>query len=505
MAQKHYGLWLLGLFGLTAAPGFGAQAHPKDTVATCTRHLQTISRALAAYRREKGAFPPYLSDLYPRYLSDQRLFHCPADRSPGSPGTTEAAADPELRISYIYDMSVGRPRSYGWALGPVKNVSSHRSFTLAQRVYFGERVPVVRCLHHLAGTLAGHAPRFPDFVLNLTAAGQVYRSYTLWELDPGTTPVVLARMERDLAAGPEPFRRRWLADLLAWYFYYMKPRPDDQGPLRRIPVGLRNRFRLVADKLAAVAKRDSWLADHGFYGVLGGLYFAAGDTAKAIAAAETAVQRPRLPECTPRMLAELYRQEGHPEKVISLYQGLLAKAPANRDAMKELADAYEQAGHREQADEWRRKADPGAQLVGRPAPDFALKDTSGKEVHLAELRGKVVFVNFWASWCGPCRAEARHLEVLYRTYGDQGLVIIGLDNEQEHGSALAFAKGNLSYAICLDADRVFQLYDVGGFPVTFVIDREGKIIKRHTDYIDGLENQLAEEATQLLTLRTTAP
>jgi AhpC/TSA family len=398
MPQRHVSLWLLALFALTAAPAPGAQLHSEDTVVTCTHHLRTISRALAAYRRDKGAFPPYLSDLYPRYLSDQRLFHCPADRSPGNPGNKEVVADPKLPISYVYTMSIGRPRSYGWALGPLKNVWSHRSFTLAQRFYFGERVPVVRCLHHLAGTLAGHAPQFPDFVLNLTPTGRVYRSYTLWELDPATTPMVLARMERDLAEGPEPFRRRWLPDLLAWYFYYMKPRPDDQGPLRRIPAGLCDRLRRTAGKLAAVVKRDSRLADDGFYGVLGGLYFAAGDTARAIAAAETAVQRPQIPECAPRMLAELYRQEGHPAKVIPLFQHLLAKAPENRDTMKELADAYEQAGQRKQAEEWRRKADPGAQLVGQPAPDFALTEIAGQEVRLSNLRGKVVFLNFWASW-----------------------------------------------------------------------------------------------------------
>jgi peroxiredoxin len=504
MPQMHHCFWLLGIWALAASPGRGAPAASTDAVATCTHHLMAISHALAAYRRDNGAFPPYLSDLYPKYLPDRALLHCPADRSPGSPGDKDVAADPKLPISYIYDMSIGRPRTWGWVLGPLKSASNHREFTLAQRVYFGERVPVVRCVHHLAGTLAGHPTQYPNFVLNLTPSGRIYRSYTLWELDPATTPVVLARMERDLAAGPETFRHGWRADLLAWYFYYMRPRPGDEGPLRRIRPSLRERLRLTAGELAGMIKRDSWLADHGFYGVIGGLYFAARDTSKAIGAAETAVQRPRLPECTPRMLAELYREAGRPEKVIPMYQRLLAKAPENRDTMKELADAFESAGQREMAEEWYRKADPGARLVGQPAPDFTLKDTTGKVVRLADLRGKVVFVNFWASWCGPCRAEAQHLEAIYRKYSDQGLVILGLNNEPEHQQAVAFAQKTCSYPVCLDAGRAYQLYGVGGFPVTFVIDREGKVAQRHVDYTNGLEKRLAEEAAQLLKSGATA-
>src|SRR4051812_18136461 len=180
-----------------------------DTAAACSHHLEAIGRALSAYQKENGKLPPHLSDLSPRYLTDRALFHCPADPSRGEP--VAGRADPKLPISYLYEMSLEKGPG-GLLLGPGPSGPSvtWRAQKLAQRIFFGDRVPVVRCWHHLsqAGVPAGEKP----FVLNLTLKGQVYRGQEYWETDSGTVPAVLSAMERDLAIGPELFHRRWSSE-----------------------------------------------------------------------------------------------------------------------------------------------------------------------------------------------------------------------------------------------------------------------------------------------------
>jgi hypothetical protein len=255
-----------------ALPAHRADAGKATT--TCTRHLQAIGRALVLYRHATGQLPAHLSDLYPRYLSDKRLLHCPADPTSGEPGieTVNAAenrgrvavpTDPRLPVSYLYEMTLARNPA-GNLLGPVpvSEPATWREFKTAQRVFFDDRVPVVRCWHHLQETVPSGKP----LVLNLTLTGQVYRSEPDWEWDPGTVPVVLAAMERDLAAGPAQFRRHWWADRVGQYFADAPPVP-----------ALRGRYRSVAARLATLAKSDPTMETRGTARAIESLRRAAGD------------------------------------------------------------------------------------------------------------------------------------------------------------------------------------------------------------------------------------
>jgi thiol-disulfide isomerase/thioredoxin len=113
-----------------------------------------------------------------------------------------------------------------------------------------------------------------------------------------------------------------------------------------------------------------------------------------------------------------------------------------------------------------------------PAAGFSLKLVDGRTVTLDALRGRVVFLNFWATWCPPCREEMPSMEILYRRFRDQGLEFIAVDIMENGKTVSAFlADNNLSFPAALDSNgRVSNGYGVQAIPATFIVDRDGKII-----------------------------
>lgn len=119
----------------------------------------------------------------------------------------------------------------------------------------------------------------------------------------------------------------------------------------------------------------------------------------------------------------------------------------------------------------------GGPEIGQPAPDFTLQLYDGGEITLSELQGKVVVLNFWASWCDPCRDEAPDLEQAWRQYKDQGVVFIGIDYVDVESEARKYlAEFNVTYPNGLDkGQKISNAYHIRGVPETFFIDKEGKI------------------------------
>jgi peroxiredoxin len=141
-----------------------------------------------------------------------------------------------------------------------------------------------------------------------------------------------------------------------------------------------------------------------------------------------------------------------------------------------------------------------AAVTGSAAPDFTLKSASGENLKLSEYRGEVVLINFWASWCGPCRQEMPALDELHNRYRALGFTVLGVNVEEDSRKAREVLKDlQLSFPVLLD-DRstVSRLYDIVAMPSTVLVDRNGNIRYLHKGYQPGLEDVYLQQVRELI-------
>jgi len=137
---------------------------------------------------------------------------------------------------------------------------------------------------------------------------------------------------------------------------------------------------------------------------------------------------------------------------------------------------------------------------GSAAPNFTLKSNADKNIKLSELRGQVVMINFWATWCAPCRQEMPLLNRIYEQYRKTGFVLLGvnIDDKPETAKALAQQLG-ISFPVLFDTDKqVSQGYNVDAMPSTILIDRSGKVRYIHRGYRAGYEDRYEAQVRELL-------
>ena len=139
-------------------------------------------------------------------------------------------------------------------------------------------------------------------------------------------------------------------------------------------------------------------------------------------------------------------------------------------------------------------------LEGQSAPDFVLKSATGENLRLSEYRGDVVMINFWATWCGPCRQEMPLLDDLYGRYQRVGFNLLGVNIDDDSRRAMQMVKElGVNFPVLFDESKeVSKLYQVEAMPVTVLVDREGTVRHVHHGYKPGYEEKYLTEIRSLL-------
>jgi thiol-disulfide isomerase/thioredoxin len=142
----------------------------------------------------------------------------------------------------------------------------------------------------------------------------------------------------------------------------------------------------------------------------------------------------------------------------------------------------------------------GAASVKGPAPNFTLKSLGGKNLKLSEMTGNVVLINFWASWCGPCREEMPLLNALHKKYAPLGFTVLGVNVEEDVDGARRFLKNvPVDFPILLDnTNKVSKQYKVVAMPTTVVVDRDGNMRYLHEGYKPGDEKKYRQMIKKLV-------
>jgi len=131
----------------------------------------------------------------------------------------------------------------------------------------------------------------------------------------------------------------------------------------------------------------------------------------------------------------------------------------------------------------------GITMVNRPAPDFTLTTFKGNTISPASFKGKPIVINFWASWCPPCRIEASLLERTWRAFKDRGVIFIGINIQDKKEDALNYIREfDITYPNAPDPTGEVSIdYGVSGLPVTFFVSRKGEIVRR---WVGALEKKV---------------
>lgn len=291
-----------------------------------------------------------------------------------------------------------------------------------RRLIFGDVVPLVRCRHH---------PAREFNCLNLNFSYKVTKSISFWELQPEqlyeTEAEAIAALEAGLQRQPDnPSLSCYVYPALA-RLYFKSGRDGDIDSL--------------IDKFKSVMDPDD--------------------------------------ERDFSALVDMLEMMGRNEEALQLFK----EREEKRGVFRKLAEIFQKLGNTDRAEEYQQKAKPVTAVPGQPLPDFSATDLDGNPISLQDYRGKVVLLDFWAVWCGPCIAEMPNLKRVYNQYKDQGFDIIGISLDTDEKRLRNYLKENdIAWRQVFSGrgwqSPVSQQYGIRGIPAPWLIDRDGTLITK---------------------------
>ena len=389
-----------------------------ENLKICARNLAIIGTALQAYEKKHGDFPEWLSELHPVYLTDPNALICPADEDRGIP-ILPYDTDPNLPVSYSYDCT---PEYY-------------QQWLKKERAVYGDANPIVRCSHH---TKQGADSASISNYLNLSFSNTVYLSGGSWNKHPvemyGSLTAAIAGYEDALQRVPEDPNFFYLYPELVRLYVATEQDKDAENLIAHF------KSVMKPDDEDIMRFRDYWIFV---------------DMLKAVRRHAEALH----------LLQNLEKTE--------------QQNPFIRSIFREIAMIHEEQGNTELANAYYLKADPKLAMIGKLVPDFSAIDLDGKPISIRNYRGKVVLLNFWAVWCGPCLAAMPNVKKVYDTYKDADFDVIGISLDNDEAELREYLEiCNLPWRQIFAGNEspLKKLYGVRGIPSLWLIDREGKLI-----------------------------
>ena len=325
------------------------------------------------------------------------------------------------------------PVSYGYQFHP-----GYRKSTAENRAIYGDVIPIARCRHHADQ---------PFDCLNLSFSFNVYPSSHVWENTPeemyGTSKRTIEALEAGL--------QRLTDNEKSFYVYLALVR-------LYIEVGREKDAKSLIDRFKLRMKPDDLQAHF--------------------------------------VLGSMLGMANQHEEVLKVFENLEKRQPNNPHVLDELVRIHERLGNTELAEEYRKKADPISELIGKVVPNFSATDLDGKPISLQQYRGKVVLLDFWAVWCGPCLTEMPNVKKVYETYKNEGFDVIGVNLDTDETRLRNYLKKNdISWRQIFSGQKwkspLAEQYHIRSIPAPWLIDRDGTLISREARGVK-LERLVAE-------------